>query len=100
MRAFDFPQKPRTQPTPRQSRCKARSMFVLVLVPVSLGQRIVWDRLDHSELLLERLVRKRRPRDVIEWKLGVRDAVEKVAQQGQAAKRLVVVINEGPRRII
>ena len=56
------------------------------------------DRLQHRVALLRRLARQRRPRNVVERKLGVRHPVEEIAQERQPADRLVVEIDQRPRR--
>src|SRR3546814_10467417 len=63
-------------------------------VPSNLERRY---RLEHSITFLQRLSVQRRKLDPRRWNLRVRQAVEQVADQRQAAAFLVVEVDQRPR---
>src|SRR3546814_12727807 len=57
-------------------------------------------RLEHSITFLQRLSVQRRKLDPHRWNLRVRQAVEQVADQRQAAALLVVEVDQRPGRML
>src|SRR3546814_1166022 len=66
-------------------------------VPSTLERRY---RLEHSITFLQRLSVQRRKLDPHRWNLRVRQAVEQVADQRQAAALLVVEVDQRPGRML
>src|SRR5574338_447826 len=85
--------------TARAANRLAAMMFMMLVAPLRFLRSFVGrDWLEHAEALFQRLMRKRGPGNIVERQFRVGDAVEEVPQERQPAKRLVVEIDQRPRR--
>src|SRR5213082_2174347 len=83
----------------RSPTAKASIFVVLVVMMLALLWRLeVRDRLQHAVAFLQRPVIERRPRNVGQRKLGVGHLIEEVAQKREPSERLIVEIDQSPRR--